>query len=857
MKIACRNCGQDVREAQGKACAACGTTLAHVRLQASAGDGLSPGARADLWLRLDNDRDQRLTDLTVEVVDSGQLFMAGSELRRSLPKIDVGKDWVGKLWGAVRPDARGKNRLDVRLRYRDARGGEWVFRGEWLVPCSPSPGASARAGGGSRSPAAVDAGSGNLDPYRTVEMGEDPADLLAGTTSLWGDDIVLLLEEVHETGAHRATAERVPSPPETVGDGAPTTDPMDCPVCAEHNVAGRTHCVACRQPLDLGDLTGFSLLKAGGNAGTNKYLERVSGMVRDLGRTVRAPSEQVPGRDEARLHRVLSRLAAELDEGEFGLLLRGVASRLCVLPPGGRGVVSRAVQGVIRGVCGQVRGECSARPVRLHVEFEPGVGDVLSLLTLHVERPPEHPISMVDIEIPTSRKLARVIKVVPPEEGTSLSLAERLDASLDFQVELHASGEARMPVRVRLSCLEGDEDSHCTCGYQGTFLWKVGVDERNQTVVKQMQVIEPDTSIVKVYFGDDDERPTLDGDEDEPPPSRVRFELPLSIDVPELVARSDAHYGSTPALAPAGGTPIRAGHFLVRAGQRRRILFVLLDPVLTLGRSQTNHVVTRYGGLGDEGDWVFVSRRHADLAWRGDAEGAVLTDGYNDESTNPTQVKRQHIEYDLRLQSMRVVHGDELHIPPLGGDVKHPYVLELRTAHRWAPREEKTERRVERRAARKWDQRVIGHALAPAPDVHVPLGHERPFIYAWLPGPSHEALVGFHTDLGARLPGPGPDELFRLLRDDRGFLFVSPCSGVTLTLTRGQITHTLRTHAHYYLANADVLRCGETSLTFKVHPHVGDEPPDLGRRYKGKRGPFDPPDDFRAMLLTLMVRNPA
>lgn len=890
MRIPCRNCGHDVGQPGRRTCATCETTVAQVTLRIAPRDPLVSGAWALFDLHVESTASHALGDVHVDIEDRRSVFEHGSNLAASRSTLKALASWDGDLDVHVSEKAFGTFRLPVLVRYRDEAGLQWRFRGKWIVHCQAL-GHGARDGRAFIQIAnAQDDAVAKQDQVMHVEGGGERGARASEPTGAGSID--LALEDVQRVGGHaRAGTSHPPEPPpptpeprkprpprkplrregagkeeqrrpdlaagkigktatatrrETSRDTGGILEPMDCPACGHPNPAGGKQCHGCRQPLPITPLAGFTLTEAGAKEATVAQFEHVGAMVREFAGRVRAPTDQLLGRDEARLHRVLSRLAAELGEKEFRLFTWSLGSRLGRLQSPGRDVVRRAVHSVVRAVATPRDSGCPGQPVFLQAEFEPNVRQNLALLTLIVERLPGAPISRAEVEIQAPQGIERVIKVVPPEE-TSTSLVEVTKRRFPFQVELHGSGTARLPVRVRLSCREEGADRTCACCYRTQFLWQVGVDERHRTVVNKLQVIEPDTSIVRVDFGGAaDERTTLDEEDDDANQTlsrQARFDLPLSLDVPALKRQSDELYGSSPAMVPTGDTRIRAAHFLVRAGDRRRILFVLLDEALTLGRSQRNHVVTRYGGLGDERHWSFVSRRQAELRWRGVAEGSMLTDGFGAPSTNPTRVRRKNHKHDLQGKSMRVVHGDQFQIPPRGGDVQHPYLLDLRAAHTWD--------------LRKRELRVLSQIIAPAAGVHRPLEHAQPFLYCWLPAADHEALVGFHPDLAARLPGPGPDQAFRLLRDERGHLFVSPCSGVSLTLTRGSLTRTLQPHAWYYLADEDELRCGEATLTFNVHPHVGDDPPDLGGCYLGERGPFDPPDDFRAMLLALMVRNPA
>lgn len=849
MKTPCHNCQQDVDLLERVTCPECGTRVAQLTLMASTANDLAPGAHALLRLQVKSTAVAALGELAVEIDDTMSVFEPGAQLAASFGNLAAGGEKARKLRGKIKPAEHGIFDLEVRVRYRDRAGLQWVFRGDWEVPCSQSVSMPVYVDNRHWSQNASNADEGEAVLHQTIEMGDEPSGEIPLRTVTGWDPIDLVLEEIHETGAHRERpkADPPPAPPEPEPASQGISEPMDCEVCGYFNPAGSRKCGGCRQPLPIGDLAGFSLVGVGAKTGTVKAFERVGAMLRGFGNQLKAPTDQLPGREEARLHRVLSRLAAELEDREFRLLTWAIASRLQGLKSPGRDVIRRAVRSVVRDVSAPRPHNCPGQPVFVRAEFEPNVRQNLALLTLTVERRPGTSISSAEVEILANPAIERVIKVVPPAD-TRLSLVEVVRDSLTFQVELHGSGTASLPVRIRLSCTEESADCHCACCYRTEFRWQLGVDDRNRTVINKLQVIEPDTSLVRVDFGGaPEERTTLDDDDDDDASRtlsrQARFDLPLSLDLQALEEQSDELYGASPAMVPWGGAGIRACHFLVRAGDRRRVLFVLLDDALTLGRSQNNHVVTRYGGLGDEKEWGFVCRRHAGLSWHGDNEGTVLTDGFDGSSTNPTRVRRGRRTFDLFLQSMPVVHGDRFHIPPKGGDVKHPYVLDLRAAHTWNPK--------------KRQLRVLGQVLAPTSGMHRPLEHERPYLYCWLPSAGHEALVGFHPDLAAKLPGPGPDQVFRLLKDERGHLFVSPCSGISLTLTRGSLTRNLVSHAWYYLADEDELRCGDTTLTFNVHPHVGDDPPDLGGCYPGTRGPFDPPDDFRAMLLTLMVRNPA
>ncbi|MDP7114723.1 MAG: hypothetical protein QGH45_22305 [Myxococcota bacterium] len=619
---------------------------------------------------------------------------------------------------------------------------------------------------------------------------------------------------------------------------------MKCSGCGFMNDAEAQRCGQCNEPLPIGDLSNFSLTGAEAADETIAFFDHVNLMITDIVRKANATNWQVRGKDEARLARVLGRIQSELPADQFQLLTYGVEARLLKLKSSGRDVVRRVVRSVLAGVAGPAEAAPCSTPLRVSVDVAANPSEELVVLTLKANRHPDARLSDVEVLAFAEEGVEDVIKIVPPQK-TKMSMEEVEERNFSYQVALKGAGEAKVRVQVRLGCTGDTKDRICACAYHSEFRWHVGVDGRNKTVVYQLQVIEPNTSIVRVAFGkgDEAERTTLDDEGEGDGIGRQQFALPLFLDIDHFETQASALYDGAPGLVSPGDGRVRAGHFLVEAGDQRRVLFVLLDDTLSLGRSDRNHIVTRVGRLNrDEKHWGFVSKRHGRLRWMGPSEGAFLADGLEsgEGSTNKTEIRRGgRRRFPLDGGSKHLETMDRIEVPRLAGNVERPYALYFHDHRTW-DRKQPT-------------GKTICLTLDPDRAMHEIIQPERPYLYAWLPEADHELLVGSTSYTAVELPGVGAEQAFRLLRDEAGHLYVSPCSGVKMVHERAGVERALRPHAWYQLAGEDVLRCGEAELTYAIHQDMDESDPNLGLCYPGERGPFGPPEEFRDLLLPLMV----
>jgi hypothetical protein len=622
------------------------------------------------------------------------------------------------------------------------------------------------------------------------------------------------------------------------------SDKVKCSGCGFANDTDALRCGQCNV-LTIKDISNFSLTGAEANDDTIAFFDHLNRMITGIVRKANATSWQVRGKDEARLARVLGRIQSELPADQFQLLIYGVEARLLNLKSSGRDVVRRVVRSVLAGVAGPAEAAPCATPLRVSVEVAANPVEPLVVLSLKAKRHRDARLSDVQVLAQVDEGLGEVIKVLPISK-TEQSMEEVEERNFSYQVRLQGAGEAVVSVKVRLRCAGDTRDRTCACAYHSAFRWHVGVDGRNKTVVYQLQVIEPDTSIVRVAFGqgDETERSTLDDEgEEDGSIGRLRFDLPLFLDVDRIKSQANTLYGEAPGLVSVGDGRARAGHFLVSAGDQRRVLFVLLDDTLSLGRSARNHIVTRVGRLNrDERHWEFVSSRHGRLRWMGPSEGAFLADGLEpgEGSTNKTEIRRGgRRRFPLDGGSKHLETMDRIEVPRLAGNVEKPYALYFHDHRTWDSKQP--------------TGKTICLTLDPDPAMHEIIQPARPYLYAWLPEADHELLVGSTSNTAVELPGVGAEQAFRLLRDEAGHLYVSPCSGVEMVHERAGVVRTLRAHAWYQLAGEDVLRCGEAELTYAIHQDMDEPDPNLGLCYPGDRGPFGPPEEFRDLLLPLMV----
>lgn len=658
------------------------------------------------------------------------------------------------------------------------------------------------------------------------------------------------------------------------------SDLVTCPSCGNQNEAGAVECARCFKSIGQMESEPFELdQRADVEQDTLVYADDLAGILESLSGRVRGANGVLRGIDEARLVRVLERMRSVLGTDQFTLLRRFAEAQLDSMLDERQAGLRAAIIGALRWVEAGGTGESCIEPVKVSVELEPDAPQNLTDLKLIVTRATRR-IQRASVSIDCDPEFADVIKVRPPPNPDQ-SLAVVRSRTFTFPVMLRGTGRALLPVTLHLTCNKGTGGGACSCCYQALIQWRIGADQRKKVVINKVEVMRPDTSIIRVNFDrdaveddvDEDDRDTLDG---EVPvrgrgkgSSRTRFDLPLYLDVPALEGRIDALYGRVHDCKQ-GRSRVRASHFLVRsaAGEgepedavrdARRVFFVLLDDDLHVGRSHDNHVVTRPGRLNaDESHWEFVGRKHARLQWDADENAVRIRDGYLRtsgekpawrKSTNGTGVKRDRIDLPKLLGDAAWLEDwDQVRIPLEEGSVEFPYQLEFR--------------RLCSGYTATGDPQTLGLVLEPAPHVHEALQAAPPYVYAWLPAPAHEALVGSGPGVSVRIPSLDRAHAFRILRDATGYLCVSPCTGVELRLDgtsrqrRYLRSKPLSPHVWYCLGDGDRLTCGGTTLEFHSHPATEAAPvPDLGGCYPSPdgRGPFKPPEDFRDLLLPLMV----
>ncbi len=666
---------------------------------------------------------------------------------------------------------------------------------------------------------------------------------------------------------------------------------VKCPNCDALNDVGVEECVGCHKPLRGVESVPFLLEECDGvRTRTIIYAGDLGEILGELIERLHGASAVLRGVDEARLARVLDRMRADLGPEQFALLRRYAEGVLEDRIDERQEGLRIAVTDMLHWVDGGGPGGRCVEPVKVSVEMEHDTPDNLTDLQVTVTRQ-RSSVRKARISIECDPLFRRVIQIGSPEKEEQALVAVR-SRSFVFPVELHGRGRPRLPVKVHLSCERGRGRTPCSCCYKALIRWRIGADQRQEVTINKVEVLRPDSSLIRVDFDRDAfqaERDTLDGETPrKKTPERIRFDLPLYLDCPAVQERVGGGFGTEPDCRD-GGAMVRGGHFLVQRTNRgedgdgepaggdaasradRRVFFVLLDEKLRLGRSHQNHIVTRYGRLNaDESHWGFVSKKHAQLEWDRKEDAVRLKDGREGRSetgepvwkysVNGTRPRREGVHLhklggsqdnvDLGEEDAILLDDeDQIRIPPRGGSVESPYELDFR----------------EFRSGRSGSggrQHALAYVLAPSPYVHEALQPAPPYLYAWLPDERHEILVGSGPGVSVQIPSLDAVHAFRIHRDAAGYLYVSPCTGVEVKL-RGRSrqrkhirSRTLAPHVWACLGDYDELTCGTTKLTFRRHSATERTlVPDLGACYRSRRGPgpFQPPEDFRDLLLPLMV----
>ena len=628
------------------------------------------------------------------------------------------------------------------------------------------------------------------------------------------------------------------------------SDTVTCSECKKPFPVGTLSCDQCDAPLPIGDLSEFTLLETDATPETIDLADYFAGYVDELERTVQASNGQVPADHEALLGQLLGAVRDYLPAEEYSYLVLAIEAYLLGLDEPGREVIRRSVRSVVAGVDPRRNQGACQRPLAVAVRVRPHTDETLSKLDLILRRKIKRPIQRVHVELPVDRGLGSVVKVVKTGKTARKKpkLVQATSQTLEYNVELHANGEVVIPVTVQAECKKGRDGRACRCCFRGEIPWEI----RSAVSGKQVShsnVVVNHGQMVNRYKPEDNE--TLA--EDAPKP-RTHFELDLSLDIETLRANLEA----SSKLRPFDGRlakdrPVRGGHFLVRSGEHRRVVFLDMDRDLTLGRSHRNHLVTRYGSLNaGEQAWGFVSKHHAVLSWTTPEDAPRLRDGVDGSSTNHTEVTRGWQSTVLEGEVKRLRHQDLIKIPAEQGQVEHPYKLVYREVIAHLPDGPNADEANEERPRRK--RRLCG-LLAPLPDVHSSIQREPPYLHVWLPEDGSEVLVGSHPDVAIPIPGTGVDQAFRVLRNEAGQPFVAPCSDVEVQLERKGRAHSLRPHVWSHLVDKDRLRVGDAEIEFRGHTHRGDRVPDMSACYKNNNGPgpFQTPADFRLLLLPLLV----
>ncbi len=590
-------------------------------------------------------------------------------------------------------------------------------------------------------------------------------------------------------------------------------------------------CPDCGTPVgeDL-EQTPQSLSMLGVNSEAEALLAQIDRLVDDLDGAASGRGGVLIAREEVLLERLLTAVAGRLDGDQWDLIDQQL--RKDWLAPAAferQTVVRHTLRAVLDSLkTGATRPDCRA-PVRAIVTLDPNASPGHVQVVVQLESRLPHPLRAGTLRVEPDAELGTIRFARTEQQVRLMPYGQQI---FRFQGNISAPGPVSLPLKLRLSCARAGNRPLCQCCFGTELHWTITRDSGNQYVIHQNTVEFSgtiDTALIRPQFQSAPVEPDSPA-EDRPP---IQFEVDLSLDIDRLRERVDRSAREL----PSGQEPALASHLRVTHGDVATVVVVLLGQEVTLGRSHTNHIVTRYGKLNqDEDHWGLVSRQHARLRWDPRTRRPLIEQLG---SVNSTTVLHRSMPTVLdEGKSTQLIDGNVIDIPSAIGAVTRPYELKLRIFQH-----------QESGGAR----RPVCLTLTPLPTVHDAIQRTPPYKYVWLPEADSEALVGGARGLPVHIPGLGRKHAFRLLRDEEGQVRVMPCAGETLTLDRDDEPLAVAPLSHRALESGDVIHVEGAELTYLVHQGSADPQPQLGRCYRGPRGAFQVPDGFRLQMLPLLV----
>lgn len=602
-----------------------------------------------------------------------------------------------------------------------------------------------------------------------------------------------------------------------------------CTRCKSANQDATGLCENCGEPVDIAR---FELRAPPANGITRRSMLELEELIDEMARRSRGPLGQIAAVDEARLYRTARGAAAGLPAEQSELLVWALQARR---EAARADVGLEKVFAVLDALCGQMdsdvyEAECMA-PVEADVIFDPTTHPGLVELVLRIQSTLPRRLVEMEIAIQPPDKLEAVRF---DQRSATIRLREREPVDVVFQGEIRQPGPMRLPIRVIPRCRKDSAHTRCVCSLEGTVHWSVQRDPGGTMVVntQTIRVTQPiDGSVFHPTFMPETR---VEGAE-EVDSGRARFDLPLGVEARGIRRQFDRDYPWCEKSHPNRGAT-KSGHFRVRRGEERSLLFVHQDSSLRLGRSASNHIVTRYGMPDrDEDHWSVVSARHASLTWGQGSDCTTLEDLKSVWGTG--LVRGGGGVRKLSEERAIMEPGDRILVPTEGGEVKHSCEVEY------------DERQV---LAADGDESKVACVVltregeSPWAEV-VP-----PYRHLWLPLPGHEATLGNAPWAAIPIPGLDLPVSLRLLRDEGGQVFVSPATHAAVTLNREQ-ARPLTPHVWYQLGPRDRLTCGEVDLTFAMHQTEADGEPNLAACYRTTRAFYSGPPEFKSLIWPLYV----